>query len=58
VVNHQNLGVAADVFVSFYVIMRDVVRDHVGAAWTPAMSAAWDGVLARIDAVAAERVDA
>jgi len=56
VVNHQNLGVDADVFVSFYDIMRDVVREKIGAAWTPAMENAWQDVIARINGVAVERL--
>ncbi|KAF0182075.1 MAG: globin [Hyphomonadaceae bacterium] len=56
VVNHQNLGVAAAAFVSFYSIMRDVVRAELGDAWTPAMEEAWLGAIARIGNTAAERI--
>ncbi len=56
VVNHQNLGVAADVFVSFYTAMRDVVRAELGAAWTSAMEDAWHDVIARVSTTAAERI--
>lgn len=58
VVNHQNLGVDASVFVSFYAIMRDVVRAELGDAWTSSMESAWRGVIARVKSVAAERVGA
>jgi hemoglobin-like flavoprotein len=58
VVNHQNLGVDAAVFVSFYVIMRDVVREMLGGAWTAAMEDAWRSVIARVEAVSGERIAA
>jgi hypothetical protein len=56
VVNHENLGVPADVFVEFYAIMCDVLRDKIGDDWTPAMEAAWRGVIARIDETATDRI--
>lgn len=56
VVNHENLGVPAGVFVDFYAIMRDVVREAIGEDWTPDMEAAWRGVIARIGETAADRI--
>ena len=56
VVNHVNLGVPAGVFVDFYAIMRDVVREAIGEDWTPDMEAAWRGVIARIGQTAADRI--
>lgn len=55
VVNHQNLGVTPEVFVSFYATIRDVVRNELGAAWTNDMAQGWNALLARVDAIVAER---
>lgn len=56
VVNHQNLGVAADVFVEFYEVMRDVVKAELGDAWSPTMESAWRDALDRVQDTAAERI--
>jgi hemoglobin-like flavoprotein len=55
VVNHQNLGVTPEVFVSFFATMRDIVRTELGASWTPDMADGWEALLARVDAIVAER---
>lgn len=56
VINHQNLGVAPDVFVSFYATMRDVVGAALGADWTPDMDGAWRDLIARVDEITKERL--
>lgn len=47
-VNHENLGVAPEVFMSFFEIVRDAFRDMAGAAWTAPMDAAWDELLVEL----------
>ncbi|MBK1659166.1 globin [Paracraurococcus ruber] len=47
--NHVNIGVPEALFDGFLPLLRDVVRDALGEAWTPAMEAGW---AARIAAVA------
>lgn len=56
VVNHQNLGVPPDVFVSFYATMRDVTKAQCGGAWTPSMEAGWNDLIARVDAIVMRRL--
>lgn len=56
VVNHQNLGVAPDVFVSFYATMRAVTKTQCGDDWTPSMEAGWADLIARVDAIVARRL--
>ena len=50
IVNHEHLGVPPAVFREFFVTMRSVFKEVLGADWTPAIDAAWRDVLARIDA--------
>ena len=50
IVNHEHLGVPPAVFQKFFVTMRDVFADMLGAEWSPEIDAAWREVLARIDA--------
>lgn len=56
VVNHQNLGVTPEVFVSFYATMRDVTKAHCGGDWTPAMETGWRDFIARVGAIVTERL--
>ena len=42
----KNLGAPPEVFMSFFPLVRDVLREMAGAAWTERMAAAWDEVLA------------
>lgn len=56
VVNHQNLGVTPEVFVSFYATMRDVTKTHCDDHWTPAMETGWRDFITRVEAIVAERL--
>lgn len=56
VVNHQNLGVTPDVFVSFYATMREVTKAQCGEEWTPSMEAGWEDLIARVNAIVAARL--
>jgi hemoglobin-like flavoprotein len=48
-VNHDNLGIAPDVFGTFFPILRDTFKDILGADWTEAMERDWNGLIAEID---------
>ena len=49
-VNRESaLGVSAADYADFLVIVRDTVRDLLGAEWTPAVDAAWRNALDQID---------
>lgn len=53
--NHCNLGVPADRFALLFAAMVDVFRDSLGTHWTDEFERAWQGVIARVDAVIAEK---
>ncbi len=42
---HANYDVDPAVFAAFFPIIRDVVRDIAGAAWSPDMEAAWEALI-------------
>lgn len=50
-VNHVGLGVPADRFPLFLVAIVDVLREALGADWTPETEAAWRAVHARVAAI-------
>jgi hemoglobin-like flavoprotein len=51
IVNHENLGVAPQVFASFFPTMRDAFKEIAGSDWTSEMDAAWSALLAQMDKV-------
>lgn len=53
IVNHEGWGVPPRIFATFYPVVRDAFRDLAGPAWTAEMNAAWDILLARVDATIA-----
>lgn len=55
IVNHQNLGVPADVFASFFPVVRDTLKEVLGADWTPEMETAWHALLRRIEDLVQEQ---
>lgn len=56
VVNHENLGVPREVFLTFYATVRDAVRAALGEAWTAEMEAGWAVLIARVDEIALKRL--
>lgn len=46
VITHDGYGVPPEVFPLFFDVVADTLREAVGEAWTPAMSRAWDALLA------------
>ena len=46
--NHVNIGVAPDQVDGFFALLRDVVRDALGAEWTAAMEQGWSARIAAL----------
>jgi hemoglobin-like flavoprotein len=53
VVNHEQLGVEPDAFLTFLPLVRDVVAEMAGPAWTPAMADALAAALAEAEGLLA-----
>ncbi|MGX1164371.1 hemoglobin-like flavoprotein [Bradyrhizobium sp. USDA 372] len=51
--SHDAYGTPRELFVAFFAVIRDALRDLLGDEWTPAIAQAWDTLLAEIDAFAA-----
>lgn len=47
VVNHDQLGVPAEVFADFFDLVAAAVRETLGPDWTPSMADAWSDLLDR-----------
>jgi hemoglobin-like flavoprotein len=47
--SHDAYGTQPEIFTVFFVVMRDVVRDLLGADWTAEIEAAWDETLRGLD---------
>lgn len=51
--SHDAYGTPRELFVAFFAVIRDTLRDLLGDDWTPEIAQAWDTLLAEIDAFAA-----
>ncbi|ODT84293.1 globin [Phenylobacterium sp. SCN 70-31] len=51
-INHEGYDVPRDVFATFFAIVRDALRDLLGADWTPVFESAWEEMLAEIESYA------
>ena len=51
IVNHENLGVPPAVFATFFGTVMETVRELLGDAWRPEVQAAWDRMLADLNAL-------
>jgi hemoglobin-like flavoprotein len=47
--SHDAYGTQPEIFTVFFVVMRDVVCDLLGADWSAEMEAAWDETLKGLD---------
>jgi hemoglobin-like flavoprotein len=52
VASHDAYGTPRELFVAFFAIIRDTLRDLLGDEWSPAIAQAWDTLLLDIDAFA------
>ncbi|MFN3520847.1 MAG: globin domain-containing protein [Phenylobacterium sp.] len=48
-VNHEGFDVPREVFATFFAVVRDTLRELLGADWSAGTEAAWAGMLADID---------
>ena len=52
VASHDAYGTSRELFIAFFGVVRDTLRDLLGDEWSPEMTRAWDQLLADIDAFA------
>jgi hemoglobin-like flavoprotein len=52
VASHDGYGTPRDLFIAFFAIIRDTLRDLLGDEWSPEIAQAWDTLLVEIDAFA------
>ena len=45
--HHVEYGVEEDVFLVFFVLIRDCVKDYLGPEWTDSMASQWEDFLQR-----------
>ena len=51
--SHDAYGTPRELFIAFFAVIRDTLRDLLGDEWTPEIAQAWDALLAEIDVFAA-----
>ena len=52
VVSHDGYGTQRELFIAFFAVIRDTLRDLLGDEWSPDIARAWDQLLVDIDAFA------
>jgi hemoglobin-like flavoprotein len=52
VASHDGYGTPRELFIAFFVVIRDTLRDLLGDEWSPEIAQAWDQLLVEIDAFA------
>jgi len=52
VASHDAYGTPRELFIAFFGIIRDTLRELLGNEWSPDMAQAWDALLVEIDAFA------
>jgi hemoglobin-like flavoprotein len=52
VASHDAYGTPRDLFLAFFAIIRDTLRDLLGDEWSPEIARAWDQLLVEIEAFA------
>ncbi|RXG89671.1 globin [Bradyrhizobium zhanjiangense] len=50
--SHEAYGTSRDLFIAFFAIIRETLRDLLGDEWSPDIAEAWDALLVAIDAFA------
>lgn len=56
VASHDAYGTSRELFVAFFAVIRDTLRDLLGDEWSPDVARAWDHLLVEIEALAAIQV--
>ncbi|MBR0720851.1 globin [Bradyrhizobium manausense] len=52
VASHDGYGTPRQLFIAFFTVIRDTLRDLLGDEWSPEMSCAWEQLLTDIEAFA------
>jgi hemoglobin-like flavoprotein len=52
VVSHDGYGTPRELFIAFFAVVRDTLRDLLGDEWSAEMAQAWDQLLVAIEAFA------
>ncbi|MCA1427091.1 MULTISPECIES: globin [unclassified Bradyrhizobium] len=52
VASHDAYGTPRELFIAFFAVIRDALRDLLGDEWTPEIAQSWDTLPAEIDAFA------
>jgi len=52
VVSHDGYGTPRELFITFFAVIRDTLRELLGEQWSPAIGQAWDTLLIEIDVLA------
>jgi hemoglobin-like flavoprotein len=52
VVSHDGYGTPRQLFIAFFTVIRDTLRELLGDEWSPDIARAWDQLLVEIDAFA------
>ncbi|WP_028155965.1 globin [Bradyrhizobium japonicum] len=50
--SHDGYGTPRELFIAFFAVIRDTLRDLLGDEWSPEIAQAWDQLLVEIDAFA------
>ena len=50
--SHDAYGTSRELFIAFFAVIRDTLRDLLGDEWSPEIAQAWDTLLVEIDAFA------
>lgn len=50
--SHEAYGTSRELFIAFFAIIRDTLRDLLGNEWSGDIARAWDALLVEIDAFA------
>ncbi|MDN3273120.1 globin [Frankia sp. RB7] len=53
VVSHDAYGTPRELFIAFFAVIRDTLRDLLGDEWSAEMAQAWDRLLVEIGGIAA-----
>ena len=52
VASHDAYGTSRELFIAFFAVIRDTLRDLLGDEWSPDIAQAWDALLVEMDAFA------
>ncbi|WP_234683918.1 globin [Bradyrhizobium monzae] len=52
VVSHDGYGTPRELFIAFFAVIRDTLRDLLGDDWSAEMAQAWDALLVEVEAFA------